>query len=80
MKHGAKRSKVAENAIIASIYFVIFAGLVLAIGEATSGVFLYPTVSNVIMYILGIVATIVFLILFLSAWDKSFGSESYPDG
>lgn len=80
MKHGAKKSKTLENIVIASVYFVIFSILVLAVGEMTNKVFLCPTVSNIIIYILEIVATIVFLILFLSAWDSSFGSESYPDG
>lgn len=80
MKHGVKKSKTLENIVIASVYFVIFSMLVLAVGEETNKVFSYPTISNVILYILEIIAVIVFLILLLSAWDNSFGSESYPDG
>lgn len=81
MKHGAKRSKknkFLENVVIATIYFAIFSFFVLVTGEMNNKVFSNPTISNLILYDISILAMLVFLILFISAWDNCFESEDHP--
>lgn len=80
MKHGAKKNKFLENVIIATIYFAIFSLLVLITGEMNSRTFSNPTISNLILYGISILAMLVFLILFISAWDNCFESEDHPHG
>ena len=80
MKRGVKKDKTLENIIIATLYFVIFSALILAVGTMNEKVFSNPTILNMILYGMGILASIVFLILFVSAWEDVFESDGHPLG
>lgn len=79
MKSGAKH-KTFENIIIGILYFVIFSLTITGVGTMSEKVFLNPTISNVTLYIIGIIAVIVTLILFINAWEDTFESEDHPKG
>lgn len=78
MKRGVKKRNFLENMIILTIYFIIFSGLILAIGELSGNVFEKPTILNIIMYIFSILLALVFLILFISGWEDLFESNGHP--
>lgn len=79
MKNGVKgKNKTLENIIIATVYFLIFSLIAAGIGAESEVVFANPTISNITLYILAIAAMLVFLILFLSAWEDIFESEGHP--
>ena len=81
MKNGVKgKNKTLENIIIATVYFLIFSLIAAGIGAESKVVFTNPTISNIILYILAIIAMLIFLILFLSAWEDIFESEGHPYG
>lgn len=79
MKSGAKR-KTFENIIIGILYFVIFSFTITGVGMMSEKVFLNPTILNVTLYIIGIIAVIATLILFINAWEDTFESEDHPKG
>lgn len=79
MKSGAKR-KIFENIIIGILYFVIFLLTIIGVGIMNEKVFLNPTILNITLYIIGIIAVIVTLILFINAWEDTFESEDHPKG
>lgn len=79
MKSGAKH-KTFENIIIGILYFVIFSLTITGVGMMSEKVFLNPTISNVTLYIIGIIAVIITLILFINAWEDTFESEDHPKG
>lgn len=78
MKRGAKKNKFLESVVIATIYFAIFSSLVLVTGELHHKAFSNPTISNLISYWTSIIAMLVFLVLFISAWEDCFESEDHP--
>lgn len=75
MKRGAKKNKVLENMVVATVFFVIFSALVLATGTMNEIVFSNPTIPNIILYIAAIAVSLIFLILFLHAWEDIYESE-----
>lgn len=77
MKRGVKKNKVLENMIVATVFFVIFSALVLATGTMNKIVFSNPTIPNIILYTAAIVVSLIFLILFLYAWEDVFESEGH---
>lgn len=81
MKNGKKgKNKTLVNSIIATMYFLMFSLLVAGTGSMSEIVFTNPTIPNIILYISSIVAMLIFLILFLSAWEDIFESEGHPYG
>lgn len=78
MKRGVKKRNFLENMIILTIYFIIFSGLVLAIGGFGGNVFEKPTILNIVMYIFSIIIALVFLILFIAGWEDLFESNGHP--
>ncbi len=81
MKNGKKgKNKTLVNSIIATVYFLMFSFLVAGTGNMSEIVFTNPTIPNIILYISSIVAMLIFLILFLSAWEDIFESEGHPYG
>lgn len=79
MKHGVKKNRVLENMIVATVFFVIFSALVLATGTMNRIVFSNPTIPNIILYIAAIAVSLIFLILFLNAWEGIFESEGHSE-
>lgn len=80
MKRGAKKNKFLENIVIATVYFMIFCFFILLTGQLHHKAFSNPTILNLISYWTSIIAMLVFLVLFISAWEDCFESEDHPHG
>lgn len=78
MKNGVKKNKFLENIVIATVYFMIFCFFILLTGQLHYKSFSNPTILNLISYWTSIIAMLVFLVLFVSAWEDCFESEDHP--
>ena len=78
MKNGAEKRKFIERLIIATFHFILFSLLVLAIGSTNEDVFTNPSMKNIAMYLLSIIAAIIFLILFIASWEDLFDDDGHP--
>ena len=76
MKNGVKKAEsFLKRVIIATIYFILFTIFVFVIGSSLQKMTASGNMLVVIFFILSMLLGIVFLILFLYAWDNIFESE-----
>lgn len=78
-KKNTKRSFIVRI-LIATLHFLLLAITVCAFDYLVDNMYKFDQLLVIVIYIIGVILTIISIILFLLSWLKLFNSEGYHPG